>query len=214
MAQNASVPVGAVPSKSELRQEGAHTGPTAREAKDVDDLITNLTNIRISNSTLVFLFDEELARAGSESSTNSDEAAADTTLPPSPSPSADSDSSAFSEFDIAKLPTVPTVTLNNPTSIPALDPLPPHRSSPPQDWYRIYRGYHYCVPAPTAPPPYYMVTKGLHVGIVSGWEVAAALTSKVSGSVQRRVPSVEHGYSLFERALDGGNVEVLTVKKE
>lgn len=40
-------------------------------------------------------------------------------------------------------------------------------------------------------------------------EIAGSLTIKVRGSIQRRVPSVESGVNLFEKALEGRKVEIL-----
>ena len=132
------------------------------------DLVAHFTNIHISNSTIIFLSDEDLVQAKSESFTDPNQATADTTPPPSPSPSADSHtgSSTMSEFkDLELLVTGPTLTLNNHDSTL----VPRSRCHASHKWHRGYCGYYYCVPAPTAPPPYYMVTKGLHVGIFSGW---------------------------------------------
>lgn len=40
-------------------------------------------------------------------------------------------------------------------------------------------------------------------------ETAGTLTLKVSGSIQRKVESVEKGVTLFEQCLEAGKVEIL-----
>lgn len=80
--------------------------------------------------------------------------------------------------------TTPTIVPSEPAPIdsPAAGvavlsgPILPSVLIPPSDassttptWYRLYRGYYYCVPAPDTRAPFYCVTKGLRVGLFAGW---------------------------------------------
>ncbi|KAI9458300.1 hypothetical protein HD554DRAFT_2042128 [Boletus coccyginus] len=76
-------------------------------------------------------------------------------------------------------------------------------------WGPLIFGWFFVVLSRRKTPPFYMVTKGLCVGIFSGWKIMGTLTIKVSGSIQCKVSSVESGVILFEQALEGGKVDKL-----
>lgn len=64
---------------------------------------------------------------------------------------------------------VPGVAVLSGPVLPSVLVPPPDAPGSTSTWYRLYRGYSYCVPAPDSPAPFYCVTKGLRVGIFSGW---------------------------------------------
>ncbi|KAG2121108.1 hypothetical protein DEU56DRAFT_918346 [Suillus clintonianus] len=57
-----------------------------------------------------------------------------------------------------------------------------------------YRGFQYEIPHASAQAPFYCVTKGKRVGVLSTWEDTSPQVTGVSGSIQSRCPSIElHG---------------------
>ncbi|KAI9573078.1 hypothetical protein HD554DRAFT_2035512 [Boletus coccyginus] len=127
---------------------------------------------------------------------------------PSSSTSVDSDGLPTDTSENDTISTFPPLDLPGPGMAILTSPLHPSVL----DWYWLYRGYYYCIPPPTVAPSYYMVTKGLHVGIFSGWKIAGSLNIKVCGFIQYRVPSVESGVNLFEKALEETHAYYVLVK--
>ncbi|KAK0503756.1 hypothetical protein EDD18DRAFT_1344615 [Armillaria luteobubalina] len=81
-------------------------------------------------------------------------------------------------------------------------PLPTNAIIVPQD-------YNYHVPSPTQRGPYYLVTRGLDIGIYVGWEPTTALMIAVSHSIYCRVPSIQVGYIHLNVAIKGGRAAFL-----
>ncbi|PBK59418.1 hypothetical protein ARMSODRAFT_1022746 [Armillaria solidipes] len=73
----------------------------------------------------------------------------------------------------------------------------------------VPEGYDYHVPTPLQRGPYYLVARGLDVGVYAGWEPTAALVIGVSGSIYCKVPSVQVGCVRLNVAIAGGGAAFL-----
>ncbi|KAI9459054.1 hypothetical protein HD554DRAFT_2041975 [Boletus coccyginus] len=175
MVQNTTLHIGIGSSES--------AAPTLQESYlDIAELAAHFANVHISNNILVLLINDSVL-VQSDLSTDPDQAAStdlDVTPPLSPRSGGSLPTSSKSDFkDIFPPNAIPPLNLPSPGM--AILTGPPHPSV--LDWYRLYRGYYYYVPPPTTALPFYMVTKGLCVGIFSGWEIMGTLTIKISGSI-------------------------------
>ncbi|KAK0432054.1 hypothetical protein EV421DRAFT_1742577 [Armillaria borealis] len=69
-----------------------------------------------------------------------------------------------------------------PPPVPAV-PLPPPNlpyGPLPENAIVVPEGYNYHVPHPTKRGPYYLIVRGLNIGVYTGWEDAAALVISVT----------------------------------
>ncbi|PBK70784.1 hypothetical protein ARMSODRAFT_974046 [Armillaria solidipes] len=101
------------------------------------------------------------------------------------------------DSDASGPPAVPV-----PPAVPLLPPNPPYGPLP-ANAVVVLQGYDYHVPHPTRRGPFYMIVRGLDIGIFTGWEDAAALVIGVSGSIYCKVPNVHVGCACLDAALAG-----------
>ncbi|KAG1732346.1 hypothetical protein EDB19DRAFT_1912071 [Suillus lakei] len=74
-----------------------------------------------------------------------------------------------------------------------------------------YRGFPYEIPHASAEAPFYCVTKGKRVGVLSTWEDTSPQVTGVSGAIHSRCPSVEVGVARIHAAIERGNCQYLGV---
>ncbi|EDR10032.1 uncharacterized protein LACBIDRAFT_317933 [Laccaria bicolor S238N-H82] len=67
----------------------------------------------------------------------------------------------------------------------------------------------YHIPASTEAGPFYMVTRGLEIGIFAGWGNTSQLVTGISNAVFSRVPSVHEGHIRMQQAIASGFVKQL-----
>ncbi|KIK25370.1 hypothetical protein PISMIDRAFT_9598 [Pisolithus microcarpus 441] len=76
-------------------------------------------------------------------------------------------------------------------------------------WQQCHRGIYFDIPSPDTPSPYYLVTKGAQISILSTWTRTAPYVIRVRGSCYVGVLSVNEGIEHMMWAIELGEAQVL-----
>ncbi|KAH7918388.1 hypothetical protein BV22DRAFT_1134625 [Leucogyrophana mollusca] len=74
----------------------------------------------------------------------------------------------------------------------------------------VYQGYTYYVPRDGSPTPFYLVTKGRHLGVFSSWPKANPQVIGVSRAAFTKVMTIARGVEMMEESISTGQAELLT----